>query len=86
MKVADGRVFTGRQARKLKLVDEIGTFQDAVRAAAKAGGIDGEPKVWKVRRGFLESLAEAKVDIKPQVNINVSGSSESSALDMLKAR
>lgn len=44
-KVADGRIFSGAQAKELKLVDEIGTFQDAVDAAAEMGGIDGEPKL-----------------------------------------
>ncbi|NIN23249.1 MAG: signal peptide peptidase SppA, partial [Candidatus Aminicenantes bacterium] len=30
-KIAQGQVFTGRQAKNLGLVDEIGNFQDAVR-------------------------------------------------------
>lgn len=44
-KVADGRVFTGRQALKLKLVDKLGTFQDAVDHVAKEAKIDGTPKL-----------------------------------------
>lgn len=40
--VADGRVFTGVQAKKLKLVDEIGTLQDAVDFAAKEAKIKGK--------------------------------------------
>ena len=44
-KLADGRVYTGREAKENRLVDEIGTFQDAVEAAAKMGGIIGEPKL-----------------------------------------
>ena len=43
--IADGRVFTGRQAKALKLVDELGGLNDAVLAAAKLAGIEGEPKV-----------------------------------------
>jgi protease IV len=43
-KFADGRVFTGRKAKELKLVDELGGLQDAVRAAGKLAGIRGEPK------------------------------------------
>jgi protease-4 len=42
--VADGRVFTGVQAKKLKLVDEIGTLEDAVAFAAKEAKIKGKPK------------------------------------------
>lgn len=46
-KIADGRVFTGEQALDLKLVDELGTIDDAVRAAGVLGGIEGEPeRVW----------------------------------------
>jgi len=44
-KVADGRVFTGRKAKELKLVDELGGLQDAVREAGKLGGIRGEPRI-----------------------------------------
>ena len=44
-KLADGRVYTGTQAKENRLVDEIGTFQDAVAAAAKLGRITGEPKL-----------------------------------------
>ena len=50
-KVADGRIFTGEQALGLKLVDRIGTIDDAVRAAGQAGGIEGEPaRIWPRRR------------------------------------
>jgi protease-4 len=43
--LADGRVFTGNQALKAGLVDELGNLQDAIKVAGKLGGIDGEPKV-----------------------------------------
>lgn len=49
--VADGRVFTGEEALALKLVDELGTIDDAVSAAAKSAGISGEPgRIWPKRR------------------------------------
>jgi len=44
-KLADGRVFTGQEAKKNGLVDELGTYQDAIAAAAKMPGISGTPKV-----------------------------------------
>ena len=44
-KVADGRVFTGRKAKELKLVDELGGLQDAVAGAGKLAGIEGEPRI-----------------------------------------
>jgi len=43
--IADGRIFTGEQALPLKLIDRIGTYQDAVEEAGKLGGIKGEPRV-----------------------------------------
>jgi protease-4 len=44
-RIADGRVFTGEQAKDLKLVDELGTLNDAIRLAGTMGGIEGEPNV-----------------------------------------
>ncbi len=50
--LADGRIFTGRQARTVKLVDELGDLQDAIRLAGKMGGIAGEPRVVETRKRF----------------------------------
>ncbi|RLB77413.1 MAG: signal peptide peptidase SppA, partial [Deltaproteobacteria bacterium] len=36
----DGRIFTGRQAKEIGLIDELGTLNDAVKYAAKVAGID----------------------------------------------
>lgn len=43
--LADGRIFTGRQARDLGLVDELGGLQVAIGKAAELGGITGKPHV-----------------------------------------
>ena len=43
--LADGRIFTGRQALKAGLVDELGSYRDAIRVAAELAGIEGKPKV-----------------------------------------
>ncbi|OPY59697.1 MAG: putative signal peptide peptidase SppA [Pelotomaculum sp. PtaU1.Bin035] len=43
--LADGRVFTGRQAKELGLVDRLGDFHDAVLLAGELAGIPGEPAV-----------------------------------------
>ena len=42
---ADGRVFTGRQAKEWKLVDELGGLSEAVAAVGKLAGIEGDPEV-----------------------------------------
>jgi len=44
-KLADGRVYTGQEAKEDGLVDELGTMQDAISATAKMAGIVGEPKI-----------------------------------------
>jgi protease-4 len=43
--LADGRIFTGRQARELGLVDELGGLEAAIRRAGELAGIDGKPDV-----------------------------------------
>lgn len=51
--IADGRIFTGRQALKLKLVDFLGDKEYAINLAAKLSGIEGEPKVVYPRKKGL---------------------------------
>lgn len=75
--VADGRVFTGRQAKELKLVDELGDLDDAIQLAADLGGIEGEPRVIEPRKRFsVRDLLESKfgvlvpgLDWKPGVSL-----------------
>lgn len=55
-KFADGRVFTGVQALKLGLIDTLGSYEDAIKIAAKLGGIKGRPAVIEPRK--LRSLAD----------------------------
>lgn len=45
MKVADGRIMSGEQARALGLVDSIGNLEDAVAEAGRMAGVKGEPHV-----------------------------------------
>jgi protease IV len=61
-RIADGRIFTGEQALSLKLIDELGTIDDAVRRAGKLAGVEGEPaKLWPRRRepGLFDLLSES---------------------------
>ncbi len=44
-KIADGRIFTGEQAKALGLVDELGSFEDAVDLTKKLVGLSGEVKL-----------------------------------------
>jgi len=60
--LADGRIFTGRQAREMKLVDELGDLEDAIRLAADLAGIEGEPKVVEPRKRFsIRELLESRL-------------------------
>ncbi len=43
--LADGRVYTGKQAFSLGLVDEIGNYYDAIDGTAALAGIQGKPKI-----------------------------------------
>ncbi len=40
--LADGRIFSGREAKDLGLVDELGNFSAAIRAAAREAGLEEE--------------------------------------------
>lgn len=66
--VADGRIFTGRKAKELGLVDEVGNIDDAIMGAAEMVGLSGRPMVISERkkRG-LEAWLDSKIaDLKPQ--------------------
>jgi protease-4 len=43
--LADGRIFSGTQAKNAKLVDELGGIDEAILEAGKLAGISGRPKV-----------------------------------------
>lgn len=64
-KIADGRIFTGEQALGLKLIDELGTLDDAVRAAGVLSGIEGEPaRIWPHAReeGLFDLLRSGEAN------------------------
>jgi protease-4 len=64
-KIADGRVFSGRQALKIGLVDELGDLEHAIEVAKKMAGIKGEPKIVtkKERSPFIELLQGRVFDL-----------------------
>ena len=49
---AEGRIYSGRQAHGLKMVDDLGGLEDAIEAAAKMAGLPAKPKVVYPRRRF----------------------------------
>ncbi len=74
--LADGRIFTGRQAQRASLVDELGDLQDAIKLAARLVGITGEPQVVETRKRFslrnlLDNLFSGKGSLLIPSNINL---------------
>src|SRR5262249_55081898 len=67
-KLAGGRVWTGRQAKENGLVDELGTFADALAAAREMAGVAKEEELEILSlpkpRSFLDTLLDMRSDAK----------------------
>lgn len=50
IELADGSVYSGKQAYELGLIDSLGTYEDAIKLASKLGGISGEPSIIKEKK------------------------------------
>ncbi len=68
--LADGRVFTGRDAKGRKLIDEIGNLQDAVDLTAKLAGISGKPRLIRLSRRRVTLLDVLTTDLSRFVPFN----------------
>ncbi|CAJ35773.1 signal peptide peptidase SppA [Methanocella arvoryzae] len=55
-RLADGRVYTGYEARDLGLVDDLGGMYEAIDIAAELGNISGKPEVTYVNDPSLYEL------------------------------
>ena len=73
--LADGRIFSGRQALKFKLVDELGDFEKTVTVTAKLSKITGEPNVIDLKPDsggilrYLTSFADKTVNARQNVTL-----------------
>lgn len=68
--LADGRIYTGNQALKLGLVDEMGNLYDAIDGAAKMAGITGVPQIKEYGKASPLSMilgASDKFNVKKEV-------------------
>jgi len=63
-KLANGQVFTGRQAYKYKLIDKIGTTQDAIDLMAKTLKLGKDPKIVKPPKDKMTIIDILFGDIK----------------------
>lgn len=78
--IADGRIFSGREAQSIGLVDQLGNLQDAIERAGTLAGIRGKPTVIEERkrglflmdllRGSL-SLVNMELPIYPSSTLSV---------------
>lgn len=62
-KLADGRIFSGEQAKELGLVDELGGLEDSIALSARMAGIKGKPEVveHEEKIGLLDLLLNGKL-------------------------
>ena len=73
--IADGRIFTGEEAKNLGLIDRLGNLEDAIEWAGRMGGIKGKISavyVPKKKFSILNFIAESSV--KEIVNMMVNPS------------
>ena len=82
--LADGRVFTGRQAHQLNLVDELGSLQEVIEYLADETGLDDPPVVYPpeeqlglfgelFRVAVGSSVTELKEQTRPRVSYEYTG-------------
>jgi protease IV len=75
--VGRGRIWTGKQAKDLKLVDELGGLTMAIGIAKKEAGIDADEEVrldvWPRKRTFWQALfasPSTALDLKSAAGLN----------------
>jgi protease-4 len=56
--VADGRIFSGEQAKERGLVDELGGLRDAIRLAGALTGLGESPELLRPQEGRVRRLRE----------------------------
>lgn len=75
-KIADGSIYSGRQAYELGLVDTLGGFEDAVRLAADMAGISGEPRIvkeYRPKRSFWDLIGSLLGNVQEMASGDISG-------------
>ncbi len=71
-KLADGRVYTGSDAKKLGLVDEVGYLEDAIQAAVELAGIqDARVVAYDRGEGYRGSIYAGIPKIPSQINLKL---------------
>lgn len=68
-KLADGRIYTGQTALKLKLIDRLGNLDDSIQWAAELAGLDEDPVPVYPREDHMSILRELAETLFKNVNI-----------------
>jgi protease-4 len=71
--LAEGKIYTGKQAEQIGLVDDVGTLHDAITAAKKAAGLAEDQKVDllilpETKSLFEELFSGQIIDTRIQIN------------------
>lgn len=64
--IADGRIFTGEDAKTYGLVDRLGNLEDAIQWAGELGGIEGAAEAYypeKEQLSFIQYLMESAMHL-----------------------
>ncbi|HOJ62681.1 MAG TPA: signal peptide peptidase SppA [bacterium] len=71
--IAEGKIYTGRQAKEIGLVDEIGSLEDAIALAGKLAGIPGKPTVVEQKKReftLLDLLTQGLALVRPRATLS----------------
>jgi len=73
LKIADGRILSGKKAKELGLVDKIGNLQDAIDEARKLIGKEGKNALivpFEKEKPFLERLLNGNLNISSFISLS----------------
>jgi protease IV len=68
--IADGRIYTGKQAKELGLVDELGSTDTAIDLAAQLAQIEDPSVIEYSNKSFVETLFESSLNrVSPMASL-----------------
>jgi protease-4 len=67
LSLADGRIYSGIQAKEAGLVDEVGTYDDALKLAASEANVDNPSVVQYNQESFFSLLFSSFKQVNPTV-------------------
>jgi len=70
LKLAEGKVYSGKQAKELNLIDEIGTFEDAIAKAAELAEIEDFSSM-EIRRPLSPLNQTIKTWFENEASLNI---------------